>query len=92
MKATTGKKPAQKKSVPAKSAPAKGGVQMQEIRAMAKALTIPSFGKPKGELIRAIQRAEGNFSCYATATAGYCDQTGCRWHSDCLAESTNSLK
>lgn len=92
MKTTPGKKPAVKKSVPAKTAapktaPARAGVPMQEIRAMAKALGIPSFGKTKTELIRSIQRAEGNFDCYATAASGYCDQTACRWHADCMEES-----
>lgn len=90
MKTTTGKKPAQKKTVPAKSAPAKSGVPMQEIRAMAKELAIPSFGKSKTEIIRALQRAEGNFDCYGRANAGFCDQTGCLWHGDCLEDSAKS--
>ena len=36
------------------------------------------------EIIHAIQRAEGNFDCYATATVGECDQTTCLWRGDCL--------
>jgi hypothetical protein len=84
----TGKKSTAKKKSPAakKAAPA-AGATMATIRAAAKALGIPSFGKTKKELIRAIQRAEGNFDCYGTATSGYCDQTGCAWYSDCLKES-----
>jgi len=92
MKTTTGKKSAQKKTVPAKSAPAKAEVPLQEIRAMAKALGIPSFGKSKRTLIQAIQRTEGNFDCYGTAATGYCDQTGCCWHADCLDESAKPSK
>ena len=87
MKATKGKKPALKKSVSVKPALPKTGVPMQEIRALAKALSIPSFGKSKTDIIRALQRTEGNFDCYARASSGYCDQAGCRWHHDCLEES-----
>lgn len=35
------------------------------------------------DMIRAIQRAEGNFDCFATASA-YCDQDNCCWRSACL--------
>ena len=37
----------------------------------------------KTDLIRALQRAEGNFSCFGTA-GGYCDQLTCCWRKDCL--------
>lgn len=37
----------------------------------------------KTELIRAIQKAEGNFDCYGT-TKGYCNQSSCCWRKDCL--------
>lgn len=36
------------------------------------------------ELIRSIQRREGNFECFATAAASVCDQTGCCWRERCL--------
>ena len=39
----------------------------------------------KAELIRQIQRAEGNFDCFAAAT-DYCDQHKCLWREDCLGE------
>jgi hypothetical protein len=89
------KKTAARKSVmekrPSKRAAAVGtGVGMTEVRASAKSLGVPSFGKSKRELIRAIQRAEGNFDCYGTAFSGFCDQEGCRWHAECLADSLNS--
>jgi hypothetical protein len=88
MTTTAGKKStARKKSPAAKKAAPAAGAAMADVRAAAKALGISSFGKTKRELIRAIQRAEGNFDCYGTATAGYCDQTGCAWHPDCLKES-----
>ena len=54
-----------------------------EIQAKAKALNIKSFGMKRDELIRSIQRAEGNFDCFGSAS-GYCDQTGCTWRPLCL--------
>ncbi len=35
------------------------------------------------ELIRSIQRAEGNPGCFGTAQ-GYCDQLDCAWRTYCL--------
>jgi len=37
----------------------------------------------KKELVKAIQRSEGNFDCFGTAS-NYCDQMVCCWRSDCL--------
>lgn len=41
----------------------------------------------KTDLIRAIQRFEGVFDCYATAREEICDQPGCAWREDCFAEA-----
>lgn len=40
-------------------------------------------GTPKGEVIHAIQLAEGNSPCFGTAN-GTCDQRQCAWRDDCL--------
>ncbi len=45
----------------------------------------PKIGMKKEELIRSIQTAEGNFSCFGTAK-DYCDQMSCSWRGDCLAK------
>lgn len=37
----------------------------------------------KKELIRKIQKSEGNFECFATAK-DCCDQPKCCWREDCL--------
>ena len=58
-------------------------MQMEEIRQKAKTLGIKATRTNKTELIRAIQGAEGNFPCFATAK-DYCDQSGCCFRSDCL--------
>jgi hypothetical protein len=65
-------------------------MKMQDVRLMAKELGINCFGKPKIELIREIQRKEGNFDCYGTAV-GDCDQLQCCFRSSCL-EGNNLSK
>lgn len=39
----------------------------------------------KDEIIRAIQKHEGNFPCFGTAQ-GYCSQEKCFWRQDCLGK------
>jgi hypothetical protein len=58
-------------------------MKMKEVRALAREHGIDSFGKTKADLIREIQRTEGNYDCFGTAT-DYCDQTECRFRSLCL--------
>jgi hypothetical protein len=59
-------------------------MKMQEVREKAKALGLKkTFGLSKVELIRQIQRAEGNFDCFGTAK-DFCDQFRCCFREDCL--------
>lgn len=37
----------------------------------------------KKDLVKKIQRAEGNFDCFSTAK-GSCTQLSCCWRSDCI--------
>lgn len=60
-------------------------MKMQELRAIAKGMGINSFGKTKADLIREIQRAEGNFDCYGSAR-DFCDQEDCAFRESCLQE------
>ncbi|RKY31584.1 MAG: SAP domain-containing protein [Candidatus Omnitrophota bacterium] len=57
---------------------------LAEIKKRARRLGI-KVGKnaTKKDLIRSIQRIEGNFECFGTAT-GYCDQFSCCWRKLCL--------
>ncbi len=57
---------------------------LKEIREHAHTLGIQSGKRTKLQLIREIQRREGNFDCFATAYLGECDQLGCLWRGDCL--------
>ncbi len=59
-------------------------MKMEQIRAMAKTMGVKVGGLSKTEAIRTIQRAEGNFDCFARAREGYCDQAGCLFYDDCL--------
>ena len=66
-------------------------MNLQEIRAVARTRGLRPRNLNKRELIRLIQRNEGNFDCFATAYDGACDQQGCVWREDCfLASKTRS--
>jgi len=60
-------------------------MNMQEIRTLAKDFGIKTSRMSKTNLIQAIQLSEGNFSCFASATSGDCDQVKCIWRDDCFA-------
>ncbi|MEW6586419.1 MAG: SAP domain-containing protein, partial [Nitrospirota bacterium] len=63
-----------------------GGAEMslKEVREIAKAKGIRTGNMKKDNIIRTIQRAEGNFDCFGSAAAGECDQVNCLWRGDCL--------
>ncbi len=62
-------------------------MKLLEIKTVAKTKGIRAGKMKKAELIRAIQRAEGNYDCYGSATSGFCDQMDCLWREDCLLSS-----
>lgn len=66
-------------------------MKKQDLQAKAKQLGISSFGKTKKNLIREIQRREGNFDCFGTAT-DYCDQFICCFRSLCLENGKSQKK
>jgi len=57
---------------------------IKEIKAIARGKGVRVGNMKKENIIRAIQRSEGNFECFGTASAGVCDQTNCLWRADCL--------
>jgi hypothetical protein len=59
-------------------------MKIQKVRTIAKANRVNSTKMSKGEIIRAIQVAEGNFPCFGAARDGYCDREDCAWKEDCL--------
>ncbi len=64
---------------------------LQKIRKVASEHGIRGSKLDKITLVRAIQREEGNFDCFASAYDGHCDQSGCMWREDCLASSQKSV-
>lgn len=63
-------------------------MNMQDIRNIAKDRGIKAGKLTKIELVRTIQRTEGNFDCFATDVEGTCSQQGCLWRGDCAKLST----
>lgn len=60
-------------------------MKIQKIREIASRQGLEPGKAEKIELVRAIQRQQGNFDCFATALEGVCDQGGCLWREDCFA-------
>lgn len=59
-------------------------MRLSEIEKKARQLGIKDTWKySKNELIKSIQRREGNFDCFSTAR-NYCNQLSCCWRKDCL--------
>ena len=58
---------------------------LKELKEKAKNYEIKAAKMKKDEIIRAIQRAEGNYDCFGTALSGACSQTDCLWREDCLS-------
>lgn len=66
-------------------------MKMEAIRNFADSHGINPGKRSKTVLIRAIQLAEGNFDCFATANHGECNQTACLWREDCFCSAINSI-
>jgi hypothetical protein len=59
-------------------------MNLKEIKEIAKSQGIKAGNMKKENIIRSIQRAEGNFDCFGTAKMGECNQMNCIWRGDCL--------
>ncbi len=59
-------------------------MNIKEVQTIAKNIGIRPLKLKKEDLIHLIQKEEGNFDCFATASMGVCDQTQCLWRKDCL--------
>lgn len=59
-------------------------MRLSEIEKKAKSLGIKDTWRlSKKELVKTIQRKEGNFDCFASARTS-CDQMVCSWRGDCI--------
>ena len=61
-------------------------MQIRKIKEIAKRNGVDPGRMSKTDLIRAIQRAEGNLDCFATTRVNECNQQNCLWLKDCRAE------
>lgn len=59
-------------------------MKMQEIRDLAKEFGIKTSRMSMVQLVQSIQASEGNFSCFASAVDGVCDQVACKWRDNCF--------
>ena len=57
--------------------------KLQEVRTIARKMGINTRNVTLTELIRAIQRAEGNKDCYMTAQVLTCGEVNCCWREVC---------
>ncbi len=58
---------------------------LQEIKKIAKEKNIATDKKmKKADLIRTIQRQEGNPECFGKSTKDECAEISCLWRKDCL--------
>lgn len=67
-------------------------MNIQQITELAKQRGMTPPRLKKADLIHFIQREEGNFDCFATATDGFCDQQQCAWRQDCLKQSSTATR
>jgi len=56
---------------------------LKDVRAIAEKMGVDAGNLNKTELVRKIQRAEGNKDCYMSAQVLNCEQTNCLWRDDC---------
>jgi len=59
---------------------------LKQVKDIAKIKGIKVGNMKKANIIRTIQKTEGNFDCFGTASAGLCDQINCLWKEDCLKQ------
>jgi hypothetical protein len=57
---------------------------VKEIKVIAKRMGLQAGKMKKANLIRTIQAAEGNNSCFQTGVMESCGQENCCWRSDCM--------
>ena len=58
-------------------------MKVQEIKEIAKKMGLGAGNLRKAELVRAIQKAEGNAECFGDGNAAGCGQQACLWREDC---------
>ena len=57
---------------------------LKQVKDTAKTKGIKVGNMKKANIIRTIQKTEGNFDCFGTAINRECNQSDCLWREDCL--------
>jgi len=57
---------------------------VKEIKSIAKKMNLKFSNVRKTDMVRAIQKSEGNNDCFKTGNAQECGQLNCLWRQDCL--------
>jgi hypothetical protein len=58
-------------------------MKIDEVKEIAKRLGIKPGKMKKADLVREIQKVEGNEDCYNSGMKDVCGQDGCAWREDC---------
>ena len=66
-------------------------MKLSQIHTIASSLGIHAGKLPKAELIKSIQKSEGNFDCFSSATDGNCNQESCLWREDCFVAAQRTV-
>jgi len=64
-------------------------MDMKAVRQIAKVHGVKSAKMNQGDLIRAIQKAQGNYDCFGSA-GDSCDQLDCLWREDCVPDHASN--
>jgi hypothetical protein len=59
-------------------------MKMQAVKEIAMQKGLQPTKMKKTELIRTIQKQEGNSDCFASAYSRQCSQDDCLWRDDCI--------
>lgn len=62
-------------------------MKVQEIKDMAVKMGIKPGRMKKLDLVRTIQRHEGNNDCFGASRIGHCNEMICLWRADCVIEA-----
>lgn|GEM_PF-548292 len=59
-------------------------MKLRDVKAIARKMNLEVTHVNKTDLIRAIQRSEGNSDCFKTGYVHDCGQLNCLWRQDCF--------
>jgi len=67
-------------------------MNINQLKERAKELGVKVVSESKPELIRAIQKVEGNEACFGRNEDGHCEYSDCCFWSDCIVNDTLDME